>query len=113
MYAPLVEKNYLDGGTQVSWSTGITGELVGNSSATINITYYFSNGTTLTDSRNVTPSARLFNFDQRTDAVLSGQSSFIAAAVLTSSQSFSFIVNQVAGSSVLGDAAMTYGGVKP
>jgi len=106
VFAPQVMRRYTDAGSGVTWSTSINGRFLGGSTATINYTYYKSDGSTSTGS--YVPSGTNFLIDQVYDSHISdGQH---GAMVLTSTQPFAITVNTT-GQSPHGDASGVYIGV--
>ncbi len=112
LFTPLLSKNAADSGTGVSWGTGVIGQYMGTGSATVTMTYYFSNGTIRTSTRSVSTSSPLFSFDQRTDTTLSDQSGVVLSGVVTCSQPIALVVHNIGAGSAAGDATGVYPGIK-
>lgn len=103
-YAPLLMRDYLDAGTNVTWGTALEGKLL-SGTGLVTINYYFTDGTTASDTYTA-GADQIFRFDQRAGSIFgSGKS---ASAVITSAQPFVFTVNAQGASTTLGDALTVY-----
>ncbi len=111
VFMPMLRKYATDAATGVELSTGISGQLLGNSATTVTLTYYLPNGTTASESVTVSPSAPMFNFDQRNSAVISNGT--VATGVLTTNPAQPIVVvgNTTATESYAGDVVLYYEGL--
>lgn len=103
-FAPLLMRDYLDAGTNVTWGTALEGKLL-SGTGLVTINYYFTDGTTASDTYTA-GADQIFRFDQRAGSVFGTGKS--ASAVITSAQPFVFTVNAQGTSTTLGDALTVY-----
>ncbi len=115
VFIPLLLKRYFDAGSGVYYGTAFQGRTTNGASATITVTYYYTEGgvpkqVTL-PAINVTPSHPQFAVEQRDGYDTYLPMGSIASAVVTSTGPIAVTVNMVGINGTPGDGSGTFDGV--
>lgn len=118
---PLLFKSYYDAGTGITWFTGFAGRLMSNTPCTVNVTYYYLDGSgglhqvNSKDALSVSPSDPMFTYAPNKEPGLVNNT--LVSGVVTCNdgtgnpQPIVVNVNTVGVNGTPGDAAATYAGI--
>jgi hypothetical protein len=116
VFVPYARKNQYDSGTGMAFGTSTLVQLMGGSSATVYMTYYKSDGTTIVRPPFVlTSSSPQASIDSRYDSSLSGLTSLPDAAIVITSTNPIGALTYIFGNDQMlpGDSNGSYLGIRP
>jgi len=115
-YVPQARKNHFDAGTGISYGTSTLVQLMSGSSATVYMTYYRSDGTTISRPPfSLTSASPQASIDSRYDSSLSGLTSLPDAAIVITSTNPIGVLTYIFGNDPMlpGDSNGSYLGIRP